>query len=309
MKVLVTGAAGFTGMQMMEYLSLQEGVTPVGLIHRETPETKSGRGSFEIADLLLRDDLKTVIRQIVPDAVIHLAGLTRGSADALFAANVTGTGNLLDAVVAVNPDCRILVISSSAVYGYAGEYSISETTPLNPVSEYGRSKAEQEKISLDFVQKGAAIAIVRPFNLAGPGQTDSFVCSRIVNQIVEIERGERDFLELWETTSSRDLIDVRDAVHGYWALVSHADFSSDCSGKVFNLGSGRAYRISAIIDLIESITGKHYSIHLPKTPPVVTIPSQQSDNSRISALTGWKPVISLSDTLRDMLEAARKKRA
>lgn len=308
MKVLVTGAAGFTGMQMMEYLSLQEGVTPIGLIRRETPETKSGRGSFEIADLLQRDDLKMVIRQIVPDAVIHLAGLTHGSADAVFAANVTGTRNLLDSVVAVNPDCRILVISSSAVYGYAGESPISETISPNPVSEYGTSKTEQEKICLDFIQKGAAIAIVRPFNLAGPGQTDSFVCGRIVNQIVEIERGERDFLELWDTTSSRDLIDVRDAVLGYWALVSHTDFSSDCSGKVFNLGSGWAYRISAIIDLIESISGKHYLIHLPKTPPVITIPSQQSDNSRITALTGWKPVIPLSDTLRDMLDAARKKR-
>ena len=308
MKVLVTGAAGFTGMQMMDYLSQQEGVTPVGLIRRETPRTKSDRDSFKIADLLLRDDLKTVIRQIVPDAVIHLAGLTRGSTDALFAANVTGTKNLFDAVVAVNPDCRILVISSSAVYGYAGELPISETTPLNPVSEYGISKTEQEKISLDFIQKGAAIAIVRPFNLAGPGQTDSFVCGRIVNQIVEIERGERDFLELWETTSLRDLIDVRDAVKGYWALVSHADFSTDYSGKVFNLGSGRAYRISVIIDLIESITGKNYSLHLPEAPPAITIPTQQSDNARITALTGWKPVIPLRDTLRDMLDAARKKR-
>ncbi|HEX3000926.1 MAG TPA: NAD-dependent epimerase/dehydratase family protein [Methanoregula sp.] len=307
MKVLVTGAAGFTGMQMMEYLTLQEGVNPVGLIHRQTPGMKSGRGCFEIADLLLRDDLERVIRHIAPEAVIHLAGLTHGSADALFAANVTGTRNLIDAVVAVNPDCRILVISSSAVYGYAGELPISETTPPNPVSEYGTSKAEQEKISSDFIRNGAAIAIVRPFNLTGPGQTNSFVCGRIVNQIVEIERGEREFLDLWETASSRDLIDVRDAVRGYWALVSHADFSSDCSGKVFNLGSGRAYQISVIIDLIESMTGKHYLLHLPEAPPVITIPTQQSDNSRITALTGWKPVIPLRDTLRDMLDAARKR--
>lgn len=308
MKVLVTGAAGFTGLQMMEFLSTQKGVTPVGLIHRQTPEITSGRGSFEIADLLMRDDLEEIIRKIVPDAVIHLAGLTRGSADALFAANVTGTRNLLDAVVTINPDCRILVISSSAVYGYAGDSPISETTLPNPVSEYGKSKAEQEKICLDYLQKGAAIAIVRPFNLAGPGQTDSFVCGRIVNQIVEIECGERKFLELWEITSSRDLIDVRDAVQGYWALVSHADFSSDCSGEVFNLGSGRAHRISEIIDLIESITGEHYSLHLPKTPPVITIPTQRSDSARITALTRWKPVIPLHDTLRDMMDAARKKR-
>lgn len=309
MKVLVTGAAGFSGQRMMEFLSQQGGITPVGLIRQETPEPKRNPVVFETADLLEKDRLTTVISEISPDAVIHLAGLTHGTPEALQATNVTGTGNLLEAVLAANTGCRILVVSSSAVYGNAGGSPIPETAPISPVTEYGRSKAEQETISHWYARNGAAVAIARPFNLAGPGQTDAFVCGRIVNQIVEIERGERETLALWEISSSRDLIDVRDVVRGYWAIVSHAHFSQDCTGRTFNLGSGNAYRISAVIDLIEKITGEHYSVHLPETPPVVAIPTQQSDNSRITALTGWKPAIQLVDTLRDMLDAARKKKA
>jgi len=308
MKVLVTGAAGFSGQRMMEVLSHQGGITPVGFIRQETPETIQNPVVFKNADLLEKDRLNTVISEISPDAVLHLAGLTHGTQEALHATNVKGTDNLLEAVLAANPGCRILVISSSAVYGYAGESPISETAPIRPVSEYGRSKAEQETISLHYAGEGAAVAIARPFNLAGPGQTDAFICGRIVNQIVEIERGERESLELWEISSSRDLIDVRDAVRGYWALVSHEEYSQKCSGESFNLGSGNAYRISTIINTIEKITGEHYPIRLPETPPDIAIPTQQSNNSRITTLTGWKPVIPLADTLRDMLEAARKKK-
>lgn len=305
MRVLVTGAAGFTGMRMMEFLAVQQGVVPIGLVRRETG---SMPGSFVAADLLDPDALYDAAAKIRPDAVIHLAGLTRGTPDALHATNVTGTKNLLDAAVSANPDCRILVVSSSAVYGYAGDLPIPETAPLQPVSDYGISKVAQETLSLHYDNRDASIAVARPFNLAGPGQPESFVCGRIVKQVVEIERQNRAAIELHEIVSARDLIDVRDVVRGYWALVSHPDFTGDCSGTAYNLGSGNAYRLSAIIALVEEITGEHYEIRVPETPPTIPVPTQRSDNARITSLTGWKPEISLKETLRAMLDAGRKKR-
>ena len=307
MRVLVTGAAGFTGTRMMAFLAAQWGITPVGLIRRHIPETGND-GSFVTADLLDSDALHETVTKIRPDAVIHLAGLTRGTPNVLQATNVTGTENLLDAVVSVNPDCRILVISSSAVYGYAGDLPIPETAPLQPVSDYGTSKVAQETLALNYENSDAAIAIARPFNLAGPFQPESFVCGRIVKQVVEIEQRKRDALELREISTSRDLIDVRDVVRGYWALVSHPDFTGKCAGKAFNLGSGNASSLSAIIALVEKITGNHYEIRLPETPPPIPVPTQRSDNTRITSLTGWKPAISLKETLRDMLEAERNKK-
>jgi len=305
MKVLVTGAAGFTGRQMMEFLGAQAGVRPIGLVHRPTPASVQKTDSFVIADLLDHDGLHTTVARVMPDTVIHLAGLTQGTPDALHATNVTGTKNLLDAALLANPDCRILVVSSSAVYGYAGESPIPETAPLSPAGDYGRSKVAQEAIAHEYAGRDAAVAIARPFNLAGPFQPETFVCGRIVNQVIAIEQGRRKALELRETISCRDLIDVRDVVRGYWALVSHADFTGDCAGKAFNLGSGNAYPIAHTITLIEEITGESYPVRVPETPPSIPVPSQRSDNSTIMALTGWRPEYSLKETLRDMLAAAR----
>jgi GDP-4-dehydro-6-deoxy-D-mannose reductase len=231
--------------------------------------------------------------------------LTHGTAGDLDAANVTGTKNLLDATISANPDCRVLVVSSSAVYGYAGDQPIPETAPLNPVGEYGKSKVAQENVCRQFSDTGADIAIARPFNLAGPLQSGAFVCGRIVDQVIRIEQKKSTAIELREILSSRDIIDVRDVVKGYFALISCPDFSSDCSGKAFNLGSGNAYPVSTIIARIEEITGSIYKLQLPEAHPAIAVLSQCSNNSRITALTGWRPEISLKETLADMLAAAR----
>lgn len=305
MRVLVTGATGFTGRFMMAFLGTQSGVTPIGLARSPLLSLPEGQTTFLTADLLDSKGLEAAVASATPDAVIHLAGLTGGKPDMLHAANVTGTRNLLDACHAANPECRILVISSSAVYGYAGEAPIPETAPYRPVSDYGKSKVEQETLALKYAGRDADIAIARPFNLAGPGQPDTFVCGRIVRQVVEIGKKRRDAIELREIVSSRDHIDVRDVVKGYWALVSHADFTSDCAGRAFNLGSGTAYPLSTVIALVEEITGKIYKVQLPKEHPEIPVMSQRSDNSRITSLTGWKPEILLKQTLEDMLVAAR----
>jgi GDP-4-dehydro-6-deoxy-D-mannose reductase len=309
MRVLVTGAAGFTGTHMMQYLSQHEGVSVTGLVRKAAPVISKleniPRISYTIADLLNRKSLMSVVAEIHPDTIIHLGGLTHGSLDDLLSANVAGTKNILDAGYTTNPDCRILVVSSSAVYGYPGTNPITEATPLQPLSEYGISKKKQETYAFMFHElTGAHLCVARPFNLAGPGQSESFICGKIVNQIHEINLQKKKALELREITSSRDLIDVRDVIRGYWALISHSEFSRDCSGQVFNLGSGNAYTISKIIALLEEITGRSYEVKLPPDPPEVPIPTQQSDNTRITTLTRWKPEIPLKDTLRDMLAAA-----
>ena len=308
MKILVTGAAGFTGGYMMEFLATHKGVHPIALIRSESSELPKISGvSWVTADLLDRDRLFDTISAVCPDAIIHLAGLPRGTLDALLMTNVTGTRNLLDAGMQANPDCRVLVVSSSAVYGYAGRAAIPESAPMKPLSDYGLSKMNQDTLSMMYHEiKGAAVAVARPFNLVGPNQSGSFICGRIVNQVAEINQGQKTDLDLLEIQSYRDFIDVRDVVRGYFALVSHPEFSQYCAGKAFNLGSGIACSISEIISTIEAITGNHYTIRLQTVPPSIPIPTQQSDNSRITATTGWMPMIPLKVSLIDMLDAANK---
>jgi nucleoside-diphosphate-sugar epimerase len=305
MRVLVTGAAGFTGTRMMDFLSGQEGIAVTGLVRKVLPIIRGPRVSYIEGDLLNRDPLIAAVKGIAPDAIIHLGGLTHGPLEDLFQANVRGTKNILDAGYTGNPDCRFLMVSSSAVYGFPGTAPIAESTPLQPLSEYGISKMAQEALAMMHHKlNDSHVCIARPFNLAGPGQSDSFVCGRIVKLAADIEQQKTQSLELQETASSRDIIDVRDVVRGYWALVSRPEFSRDCSGEAFNLGSGNAYPVSQIIALTGQITGRHYKVNLPALSPHIAIPTQKSDNTRITTVTGWKPEISLKTTLTDMLAAA-----
>lgn len=310
MTILVTGATGFTGSALLRSPNNSRIHDIVGLA-RSAPSGAGWSAGIRIlpCDLLDRSRLHAVIADTRPERVIHLAGLNRGALKELFSSNVTGTENLLDALRETNPACRILIVSSSAVYGYTGTGPIGEEAPMRPLTDYAKSKAEQERIAREQHTGGSLVTIARPFNLIGPGQPDAFLCGRIVRQVVEIEHGEREHLELFETRSYRDFIDVRDAVRVYWALVSHPNFERECAGRVFNIGSGTAYSVSDVISLVEEITGRTYVVEMPEDPPVVPVPYQQADISRIRAVTGWKPVIPLKEALVDMLEAERKRMA
>jgi GDP-4-dehydro-6-deoxy-D-mannose reductase len=310
MNVLITGASGFTGRFMVRFLASLGNVSITGLarndktgLPRSTPTI-----SWFFADLMDPKAINSTVSSSRPDAVLHLAGRTRGTLPELRAANVDGTRILLDAVIQTVPSCPVVVVSSSAVYGYAGSEPIPETHQLNPVSDYGISKVEQEALCRKYAAtRKCRIAIARPFNLVGPGQPETFVCGRIIRQVIEMELGTRTALDLLETGSFRDFIDVRDVVKAYWGLLSHPEFDSACAGKAFNMGSGDPKSIADVIRILEKFSMIQYPIHLPEKPFTVPVPYQKSDNNQISMVTGWKPAIPLSTSLRDMLDAARMK--
>lgn len=306
MKVLVTGASGFTGQQMIRHLLEKDGLAVTGLVRKPLPLFFGDNFSCVDADLLDRGRLFDVLSTLRPDGIIHLAGLNHGSLKELLDANEAGTKNILDAAFKTNPECQVLVIGSSAAYGYAGHDSVTEDTPLRPLSDYGVSKAAQDALALKHhAAFGSRVSVARPFNLVGPGQPPSFICGRIVQQVVEIENGQRDALDILETSSRRDFIDVRDAVRAYFAILSHPEFSQQCAGRAFNIGSGITFAISAVISLIEEITGDRYTVRVPENPPDVPVPFLVSDTTRIRTITGWAPKIPFKESLHDMLDAAR----
>lgn len=308
MKVLITGASGFTGYQIIHLLSHDKDIRIFGIARNPEHGAHEGTGvSWVQGDILDQEAIARAISHSRPDAIIHLAGANHGSLANLLTTNVVGTKNVLDAALAVNPACRILVVSSSAIYGYAGENPITEDQPLRPVTDYGISKAAQDHLCRMYSQtRGCQVAVARPFNLIGPAQPASFVCGKIVQQVIEIEQGKRSNLDLLEIQSCRDFIDVRDVVRAYRAIISHDNFEKECVGKAFNCGSGNAYPLSLVIDLLKEITDKELPVRLPASSPAISVPSQKSDNTRIHRITGWIPRISLKESLSDMLDVARK---
>jgi GDP-4-dehydro-6-deoxy-D-mannose reductase len=304
MKVLVTGASGFTGVHMHAHLARRCGADhEVWGLARGIPQGASSL-RWKAADLRDPALVDAAIRTICPDMTLHLAALTTGSDALLHAVNVQGTENLLAAHRRHAPKARILVVSSSAVYGNAGEQPVPEDTPLHPLTAYGKSKCEQELCALAYHRDGMNLGIARPFNLAGPGQSPEFVCGNIVRQVCAIHAGRQEAIHLRDRSSCRDFVDVRDAVRAYWELLTFPGWDDTCAGHAFNVGSERAFSVGTLITVAEDITGTRYPTEIEPDSGKPQVPVQVSDCTRIRSLTGWRAEIPLPRTMKDMIRAA-----
>jgi GDP-4-dehydro-6-deoxy-D-mannose reductase len=303
MNVLVTGASGFTGHYLIRHLlSLGEGTLHVSGICRSAPQISLAGCTYFRADLNRREQVDAVIKRVSPDAVIHLAGLNRGTLAELLQTNVINTENLLEVVRKERPDSRILVVGSSAEYGYAGETPVTEDAPLRPVSTYGISKVAEDILALHYYTAyGLGVAVPRPFNLIGPGQSDSFVCGMLTRQAVEIRGGIRDAFELAGGEARRDFVDVRDVVDGYWKLICHKNFEKRVAGRAFNIGSGKSYSVSEVIQEISKITGISCKVYMRALAGRELVPLQMADTTLIEKETGWIPSTPLRRSLEEMI--------
>jgi GDP-4-dehydro-6-deoxy-D-mannose reductase len=302
MKILVTGAGGLAGRAMVRQILSLEGDREVFGIYRKNLPESSDRFTPMKLDLTNREKTLAMMREAEPGMVIHLAGQNHGTLEELLAGNVIATRNLLEAACALRDPVRVLVTGSSAEYGYAGNDPIPESSPLRPVGPYGISKVAAELLALSYsAVRHLPVAVVRPFNLVGPGQSDAYVCGRIVRQVAEIEEGEREEISLADLSSRRDFIDVRDMALACWTLINLPEFSDRCAGKAFNIGSGKDHSVADILEIVRRNTGRRYSVLLPEQERPIPVPTQKSDNSLITATCGWRPAIPLIQSLRDML--------
>jgi GDP-4-dehydro-6-deoxy-D-mannose reductase len=306
MRILITGASGFTGHHLIAYLlSLPDPPALAALYNRSTIHEKRCVRWIQ-GDITNRKQILDIISDVSPDAVIHLAGASTGNLEELVKINVLGTENLLDAILQKKPDCRILVVGSSAEYGYAGSDQIREDTPLRPVGAYGVSKVAEDLLAQSyFLRHQLSVAVVRPFNLIGPGQSSSFVCGKIVEQITLMEKGLLESIQLGNIDSFRDFIDVRDVVSGFWHLISHEEFPELFVGKATNIGSGKATSIREVVNTLEKIINCQIAIQTVDYGPD-RVPTQMSNNSWITSNTMWKPEISLEHSLQDMITEQRR---
>jgi len=303
MNILVTGASGFTGRHMIQYLSgLDLPETHVaGIFHSTRPQAVP-QTAFIQCDLRNLKETRSMVASFHPDRVIHLAGVNRGTLERLLTDNVVCTQNLLGSLVRDDFRGRILVTGSSAEYGYNAGVPINEKTPLKPVSDYGISKVASSLLSLRYHEvERLGVCVARPFNLIGPGQDDTLVCGRILSQVLKVNSGQQNEIFLHSPLDSRrDFIDVRDAVRAYWAILSHAMFENDCAGQVFNIGSGRDYPLSRVHDLFEKIFRRSYPLAPVNTSSIDPVPQQVSDTDFIRRTIGWCPGTDLETSLRDM---------
>lgn len=305
-KIFITGINGFVGKHLLEAYSEDE---VFGLV-------KSSTGSLEnvitlSGDILDKKRIEDIIREIRPDVIFHLAALT-SPAESLKTPvetinnNVTGQLNILEAVRNLNLNCKMLVVSSAEVYGNVDEKNIptSESVELLPNTPYGVSKATQDLLGFQYNKSyGIHTVRVRPFNHIGPGQAPVFVVSAFARQIAMIEKGQQDkVIKVGNLSPKRDFTDVRDVVRAYKFLIEKGK-----AGEVYNIGSGKSYAISEILDILLSFSKENIEIvENPELIRKVDVKELRCDFSKLKNETGWEPEIPIEKSLEDTLNYWRE---
>ena len=292
-KAFVTGASGFVGRHLVAHLR--------DCGDEVVPTDRSDGGP----DLLDADGFATLVAEVRPDVVYHLAGQADVAASWLspietMRVNVEGTHNILE-VARTFGVAKVLTVSSADIYGVVApeELPIVESAPLRPVSPYAASKAAADLVALQaHLGHGQNVVRARAFNHLGPGQSKSFVGAGFAARIAAAERSGDDELQTGDLTPRRDFTDVRDVVRAYRLLATEGR-----PGVAYNICSGTSVSIGELAGLLLGLTDAR--MRLVEDPDLlrpVELPELRGDASLLRRHTGWAPSISLDETLSDVLE-------
>lgn len=299
-KLLVTGLNGFVGCHLQALIESMPG-GPWQLL------------ASKPHDLLDCASLDTWLQEECPDAVIHLAGQTfvpeafRDPAQTI-KVNLLGTLNLLQALKRRGFCGTFLYVSSGDVYGQVGEVSlpINENLAPRPRNPYAVSKVAAELLCQQWsYSEPWRIIVARPFNHIGPGQGEAFVIPSMARQLVRVRQGLQPAqLEVGDVDVTRDFLDVRDVLQAYLALLQHGR-----NGEVYNVCSGVERRVRDIITQLATLAG--VEVDLLQDASRLRLSEQRrvvGCSKKLQKETGWKPGVSITETLQSVLSdwAARE---
>lgn len=303
-RVLITGVGGFAGRRLAE-LAIAYGAQTFG--QSRTGLTLPGVTTLQAH---LGDDqaARRLVAAAAPDYVFHLAAQTPAntpgaSPQSWLTTNPLATLNLLEAIRLDQPQARVLVVSSSAIYGHIHESDlpITETMALQPTTLYGVSKAAQELVAIRYAaEAGLHVVRARPFNQVGPGEPAGMLTSTLAMQVARIAAGAAPpIIRLRHRATQRDYTDVRDTVRAYWDAIERGH-----TGDVYNVCSGIATPIGDIVELLLRIARTEAQVvETDPHPSPGDILVQRGSNHHIRATVGWEPRLTLEQSLTDVLRS------
>lgn len=279
MKILLTGAAGFTG-RFFEQAAVAAGHQVVSLQ----------------ANLADKAGLTAEVATVAPEAVVHLAAISFvGHADdsAFYAVNTVGTTHLLQALAALpQKPHKVLLASSANIYGNCEASPIAETQGPAPVNHYAMSKLAMEHMARTFLDR-LPIVITRPFNYTGPGQALNFVIPKLVSHYAR----RAPVVELGNLQVEREFNDVRTVCDAYLALLAHGQ-----PGEVYNVCSGQPYTLQHVMDTLAELTG--HTLDAKVNPAFVRANEVHrlcGDPAKLLKVCTQADVLLKQPSLRDML--------
>jgi len=297
-RILVTGADGFIGSHLAEALvrenaevtalALYNAFDRYGWLDEIDAEV---RASMRLTRGDIRDGLAMHRLAEGHDVIFHLAALigipySYDSAQSYIDTNVTGTLNLLEAARAHAID-RFVHTSTSEVYGTAQTLQIPESHPLVAQSPYAATKIAADKLAESYALAfGLRVAILRPFNTYGPRQSERAIIPTVIRQALDPAC---DAIRVGDTTPTRDFNYVTDTVGAFLAIgvADKLDY-----GRAYNAGTGIAFGIGAMIDLVRIATGTNKPVEQNQSrfrPENSEVRALLADARALRVATGWAP--------------------
>lgn len=305
-KVLVTGADGFIGSHLVELL-LKEGFSVRALSYYNSFNRWGWLDGIKNPQLeVVSGDVRDAgfCRSITNgiDVIYHLAALiaipySYIAPESYVDTNVKGTLNICQA--ACDNKChRVMITSTSEVYGTAKYVPIDELHPRQAQSPYSATKIAADAIALSYYNAfELPVTIVRPFNTYGPRQSARAIIPTIITQIAN---GIRE-IKLGDLTPTRDFNYVKDTVRGFLELSN----SEEAIGQEVNLCGGNEISMRDTLMLIARLMGENVSFLEDKQrirPAGSEVFRLKGDNAKLKRMTGFLPEYSLEAGLRETIE-------
>ena len=305
-RILVTGASGFVGGHLRA--ALKAAFPAARLVGSSRRRDLPGWDATVRLDLLDADACADALRELRPDAVIHLAALAAVGASfdnpaPTWRTNLLGTITIAEAVRAVVPDALFVQASSAEIYGlsFVDGGTLAEDAPLRPANPYAASKAAADLAIGEMALRGLRAIRMRPFNHTGAGQSDAFVVSSFARQVALIAAGRQPpEMHVGELERWRDFLDVADVCAGYVAALRMADGVPP--GTAFNLASGEPKHVGTILADLIRLAGIAPRITQDATRIRPTDVIRTAGNAGAArAMLGWVPATPWDQTLRTVL--------
>ncbi|GLB32302.1 NAD-dependent dehydratase [Lacrimispora amygdalina] len=307
-KVLVTGADGFIGSHLTEEL-IRRGYQVRAFVYYNSfgtfgwldtlPEHIKNEIEIQSGDIRDPNGVRTAVAGV--DSIFHLAALiaipySYVSPDSYVDTNVKGTLNILQAARALETG-KVLITSTSEVYGSADYVPIDESHPFKAQSPYSATKIGADRLAESFYRSfSLPVAIVRPFNTYGPRQSARAVIPTIISQLLA---GKED-IHLGSLTPTRDFNYVKDTVNGFIEI----EASEHTAGEEINIASQTEISIGELaLELIKQINPKAEIIceNQRLRPEKSEVTRLLGSNEKLKALTSWKQQYTLSQGLKETI--------
>lgn len=313
--VLVTGADGFIGSHLTEHL-VKTGHKVKAFVYYNSFNSygwldtidKKIKNEIEFFAGDVRDPNGVRVAMEGIDTVYHLAALiaipySYHSPDSYIDTNIKGTLNVLQAAKQLNTQ-RVLVTSTSEVYGTAQYVPIDEKHPFQGQSPYSATKIGADRIAESFYRSfNLPVTIVRPFNTYGPRQSARAVIPTIITQLLNGETR----LKLGDLTPTRDLLFVKDTVRGFEAIAK----STKTVGEEVNIATQSEISIGDLANALISNINPSATIEQDEQrirPEKSEVMRLFGSNQKIKSLTDWAPQYTLEQGLQETINWFRDKK-